>query len=84
VFDLPPVLSVADAMAFSPLVDATIMVVQEGRTAADDIVRAAEMLESANLIGTVLNDSRSVPRAEASGPRPNRRRRWAWPWRAGR
>lgn len=56
-FDLPPVLSAADALAFSPYVDATIMVVEEGRTSAEDVVRAAAMLESTNLIGTVLNNS---------------------------
>jgi len=56
-FDLPPVLSAADAIAFSPHVDATIMVVEEGRTSGEDVVRAAELLESANLIGTVLNNS---------------------------
>jgi exopolysaccharide/PEP-CTERM locus tyrosine autokinase len=56
-FDLPPVLSAADALAFSPHVDATIMVVEEGRTSAEDVLRAAEMLESTNLIGTVLNNS---------------------------
>lgn len=56
-FDLPPVLSAADALAFAPYVDATIMVVEEGRTAGDDVIRAAEMLETTNLIGTVLNNS---------------------------
>lgn len=56
-FDLPPVLSAADALAFSPHVEATIMVVEEGKTSAEDVVRAAKMLESTNLIGTVLNNS---------------------------
>lgn len=58
-FDLPPVLSAADALAFSPYVDATIMVVEEGRTAEEDVLRAAELLDSVNLIGTVLNNSRT-------------------------
>jgi exopolysaccharide/PEP-CTERM locus tyrosine autokinase len=71
VFDLPPVLSTADALAFAPHVDASVMVVEEGRTDTDDVLRAAELLESANLIGTVLNNSRAVGLAE--GGRPQRR-----------
>lgn len=59
IFDLPPVLTSADALAFGPHVDATIMVVEEGKTGSEDVLRAAELLESANLIGTVLNNSRA-------------------------
>jgi capsular exopolysaccharide synthesis family protein len=63
VFDLPPVLSKADAVAFAPLVDASLMVVREGNTTPQDIARAAEMLAPANLIGFVLNDSSHPGRA---------------------
>jgi Mrp family chromosome partitioning ATPase len=78
VFDLPPVLTVADAIAFAPHVDATLMVVQEEKTGTDDLSRAVEMLESTNLIGTVLNNSRSGASAESSGPvrAPTRKRGW--------
>ncbi len=31
-FDLPPVLSAADALAFSPYVDAALLVVEEAKT----------------------------------------------------
>lgn len=55
VFDLPPVLSVADAIAFSPYVDAAIMVVREHQTRREDLQRATTMLSSIALIGTVLN-----------------------------
>lgn len=55
VFDLPPVLSVADSMAFAPYVDAALMVVQENRTRRAEVQRAAEMLKSVDLLGTVLN-----------------------------
>lgn len=55
IFDLPPVLSVADAMAFAPYVDAALMVVQESKTRRAEIQRAAEMLKSVDLLGTVLN-----------------------------
>lgn len=56
-FDLPPVLSAADALAFSPYVDAALLVVEEAKTKNEDIVRAAGLLESTHLIGTVLNKS---------------------------
>lgn len=56
-FDLPPVLSAADAMAFSPYVDAALLVVEEGKTKRDDVARAVEMLSSTRIIGTVLNKS---------------------------
>jgi Mrp family chromosome partitioning ATPase len=55
IFDLPPVLSVADALAFSPYVDCALMVVRERKTRREDMLRAAEMLNSIELIGTVLN-----------------------------
>lgn len=54
-FDLPPLLSSADALAFSPYVDAALLVIEEGKSPAEDIQRAAELLQNTNLIGTVLN-----------------------------
>lgn len=56
-FDLPPLLSVDDALAFSPLVDAVLLVVEEGRTSRDEIGRAMELLRATNVLGTVLNKS---------------------------
>lgn len=61
IFDLPPVLSAADALAFSPYVDAALLVLEEGRTQQQEAQRAVELLESTNIIGTVLN------KAEAAG-----------------
>jgi protein-tyrosine kinase len=57
VFDLPPVLSAADVLAFSPQIDAALLVVEEGRTQTDDVINAAEFLTGTQLIGTVLNKS---------------------------
>lgn len=57
-FDLPPVLSVADALAFAPHVDACLLIVEECKTRSDDLVRAVEVLKGAsNLVGVVLNKS---------------------------
>ncbi|MGE0485909.1 MAG: CpsD/CapB family tyrosine-protein kinase [Gammaproteobacteria bacterium] len=60
VFDLPPLLSADDALAFSPYVDTTLMVVEDGRTTRDELTRAVEMLGSVHLMGTVLNKSSEI------------------------
>jgi exopolysaccharide/PEP-CTERM locus tyrosine autokinase len=57
IFDLPPLLSAADALAFSPYVDAALLVVEEGKTRQQDLQRAVELLSSTNVLGTVLNKS---------------------------
>jgi protein-tyrosine kinase len=60
VFDLPPLLSAADVLAFAPHVDAALLVVEEGRTRAEEVTRSAELLIGTNLIGTVLNKSTAL------------------------
>jgi protein-tyrosine kinase len=55
IFDLPPMLSYDDAIAFAPHVDAMLMVVEEGRTTPEDLERCAEQLGDKPLLGTVLN-----------------------------
>jgi capsular exopolysaccharide synthesis family protein len=57
VFDLPPLLAAADVLAFAPNIEAALLVVEEGKTQRDDVHRAAELLGSTQLIGTVLNKS---------------------------
>lgn len=57
IYDLPPVLAVDDALAFSPQVDAFLLVVEEGATQAEEILAAHDVLAQANIIGTVLNKS---------------------------
>ena len=60
-FDLPPLLSTADTLAFSPYVDAALLVIEEGKTPASEIERASELLvQNTNLIGTVLNKAHTV------------------------
>ena len=56
-FDLPPLLTGADVLAFAPHVDAALLVVEERKTPAEDVIRAAELLSETHLIGTVLNKS---------------------------
>ncbi len=55
IFDLPPVLTSADALAFAPYVDAALLVIEEGLTQKQDVERAVELLGNTNIVGTVLN-----------------------------
>lgn len=59
IFDLPPVLTTDDVLAFAPYVDASLLVIEEGKTLREDAARAAELLQASNqnLIGTVLNQA---------------------------
>lgn len=55
IFDTPPILSAADALAFAPLVDYIIMVTHAGKTPLSDVKRALEMLPREKILGVVLN-----------------------------
>lgn len=57
VFDLPPVLGADDAVAFAPLVECGLVVVAEGLTSRDDVLRCMELLRKTTIVGTVLNRS---------------------------
>ncbi|WP_075983049.1 CpsD/CapB family tyrosine-protein kinase [Bacillus massilinigeriensis] len=56
-FDTPPVLAVTDAQILANQCDGTVLVVNSGRTETDAIIKAKELLVSANakLLGVVLN-----------------------------
>jgi protein-tyrosine kinase len=58
IFDMPPVLACDDVLAFSPYVDAILMVVAEGMTDRSSLARTMEMIGDRNLLGVVLNQSR--------------------------
>lgn len=60
IFDLPPLLDAADVLAFSPHVDAALLVIEDARTHRDDVVRAVQLLGTTHLLGTVLNKCREV------------------------
>ena len=57
-FDLPPILRVADTLSLAPLVDAFVLVVEDAKTRRDDIQQVKQILGTANVIGVVLNKSR--------------------------
>ncbi|MEM9386381.1 MAG: AAA family ATPase [Pseudomonadota bacterium] len=54
IFDLPPVCTTDDVLAFSPLVDAFLLVVRDAGTRQQELRQAAELLKDVNLAGTVL------------------------------
>ena len=54
-FDTPPILGWADAIAFAPLVDCILMVVEEGRTSIKDVNKALDMIPKEKFLGFVLN-----------------------------
>jgi protein-tyrosine kinase len=63
VFDLPPILSADDALAFTPLVECALVVVAEGSTRREDLLRCMELLHKTPVIGTVLNRATDVTSA---------------------
>jgi Mrp family chromosome partitioning ATPase len=54
-FDLPPLLSFADALAFAPMVDASLLVVEATKTRREDVQQCLEMLKDFKVLGTILN-----------------------------
>jgi Mrp family chromosome partitioning ATPase len=64
IYDLPPVLATDDALSFVPQVDAALMVIGEGRTHREDLLRCLELLRDTPVLGTVLNGSRRERSAE--------------------
>jgi len=57
IYDLPPLLSADDMLAFEPITDAILLVISERATSRTDSVKACELLENLNVVGTVLNRS---------------------------
>jgi Mrp family chromosome partitioning ATPase len=58
VFDLPPVLAGDDVLAFSPLMDAILLIVAEGICKRPNLLAMQELLKDSEVIGMVLNRSR--------------------------
>jgi len=57
IVDLPPLLIADDALAVAPMLDALLLVVAEGQAERNEVGEASQVLQSFNLIGTVLNKS---------------------------
>jgi len=57
IYDMPPVLEQDDPLAFIPHVDCALMVAREGKTKTTEVTQCLEILSSAKIIGTVLNET---------------------------
>ncbi|MBK7167682.1 MAG: hypothetical protein IPH83_00025 [Gammaproteobacteria bacterium] len=57
-FDLPPVLISDDVVTLSSKLDAMLIVVEDGATKTQDLRRSVELMEHAQILGTVLNKAR--------------------------
>lgn len=55
IFDLPALLENDDALTFIPVVDAALLVIEDGVTNSEEIETSIQLLESTNIVGTVLN-----------------------------
>ena len=55
VIDVAPVLTVDDALVLAPHVDCMLLVAEAGVTTRDDLAKVLELLQGANIVGTVLN-----------------------------
>jgi len=60
IFDLPPLLESSDTLAFIPNADATLVVIEEGKTQEAELKQAFELLQGNEVIGTVLNKAYST------------------------
>ncbi len=58
IFDLPPALAGDDVLAFSPLIDAILLVVAEGTCKREFLAETHELLKDTNILGAILNKSR--------------------------
>ena len=70
IIDLPPLLDTADALAFLPQVETTLVVVEEHTTSITDMEKMAELLAPFNLIGTVMSRERKKEDAERKSGKP--------------
>lgn len=58
--DLPPVLNTDDFLVVAPKLDATLLVVSEGRTRRDALSRTLEIVSNLKVAGVVLNRTRET------------------------
>lgn len=55
IYDMPPLLEQDDPLVFLPHVDGILLVAREGVTTVDEIRRSLDILQSAKILGVVLN-----------------------------
>jgi len=57
VVDIPPVLSVDDALTLAPNIDCMLMVAENGKTTKEELYKSLDLLDGIPVVGTVLNKS---------------------------
>ena len=67
VFDLPPVLTSDDVLAFRPHFDAALLVASRGETRKADLRRTIGLLGDSQILGTLLNKSRPTATRPGAG-----------------
>jgi hypothetical protein len=55
IFDLPPILSVDDAMVLLPQVDCVLIVVGDGQHTEHELIETKRLLSKSNILGVVVN-----------------------------
>ena len=55
IFDLPPLLATGDTLAFLHNFDCALLVVENGRNTAEELLEARRLLQGTNFLGWVLN-----------------------------
>lgn len=58
IFDMPPILGVADTVSFAPCVDSALIVVEDDVTKESDLEQAVDLMSVCNVLGTVLNKAK--------------------------
>jgi capsular exopolysaccharide synthesis family protein len=61
ILDLPPTLVTDEALMLAPRVDATVLVVADGETRRDSLVKARTLLGEFSFAGVILNKSTEAP-----------------------
>lgn len=59
-FDVPPLLTSADSLAFAPFVDYILVMVQAGQTSLQDVNRALRLLPGEKVLGIVMNRQKNA------------------------
>jgi cellulose biosynthesis protein BcsQ len=67
IFDVPPILSGAEALTFYPLVDSVVVVVQAGKTSMDDVKKALQFIPKEKILGFALNRCLTSSQSEPYG-----------------
>lgn len=58
IFDMPPILGVADTVSFAPCTDCSLIVVEDDVTKEADLEQAIDLMSVTNVLGTVLNKAK--------------------------